>query len=291
MIPRRSLGSPGLEVSVLGLGAGGLGAPALSDRDVQGLLGRARELGVNLVDTAPSYGESEARLGRALAGQRDAWVVSTKVGYGVPGVPDWTGPCITLGVEQALRRLGTEHLDIVHLHSCPAEVLERGEVVAALTDAVRAGKVRAAAYSGDAHPLYVAVESGAFTVVQATLSLLDQHNAPTLALARRRGLGVIAKRVLANAPWRFDHEPERPDEATYWRRWREAELDLAAPQDAALRFAAHHPAVSTALIGTRSTHHLEAAARAVAAGPLAAETAELLARRFAERGTAWSPIT
>ena len=85
--------------------------------------------------------------------RRDEFVLSTKVGYGIPGYDDWTGPVIAAGVDAALGRLRTDRIDVVHLHSCPLDVLERGEVVAALQATVTAGKVRVAAYSGDNAPL------------------------------------------------------------------------------------------------------------------------------------------
>src|SRR5262249_58472118 len=83
----RPLGSTGILVSPVGLGAGRIGGPEISDSDVDRLVGRALDLGVNLIDTARSYGASEERLGRALARRRERVVVSTKVRYGVPGVP------------------------------------------------------------------------------------------------------------------------------------------------------------------------------------------------------------
>lgn len=105
----RALGATGLEVSVLGLGAGALGHPALAEADVDRLVAGAVELGLTLVDTAPSYGLSEVRLGRALAGRRQRVVLSTKCGYGVPGVADWTPECISRGIDLALGRLRTDY--------------------------------------------------------------------------------------------------------------------------------------------------------------------------------------
>src|SRR6266702_1289414 len=144
---QRPLGATGLAVSAVGLGAGRIGGPATSDADVDRLVGRALDLGVNLVDTAPSYGRSEERLGRALRGRRGRVVLSTKLGYGVAGIPDWTPACIAAGVDAALARLGTDCIDLAFLHSCDRATAER--VVDALEDAVRAGKVRVAGYSGE----------------------------------------------------------------------------------------------------------------------------------------------
>ena len=99
----RPLGKTGFSVSALGLGAGRIGGPETSEADVDRLVGGALDAGVTLIDTARSYGLSEERLGRALAGRRERVVLSTKVGYGVPGVPDWTARCITDGVDAAPR--------------------------------------------------------------------------------------------------------------------------------------------------------------------------------------------
>ena len=138
----RPFGRSGLIVSALGLGAGELGDPAQDEREVAALVDAAIERGITLIDTARGYGLSEERLGRILPRSRDRVVLSTKVGYGVDGEPDWTGRCVARGIDDALRRLATDWIDIVHLHSCPVDVLARGEVIGALVDARAAGKLR-----------------------------------------------------------------------------------------------------------------------------------------------------
>src|SRR5439155_433564 len=107
-----------------------------------------REVGITLLDTAPSYGLSEERIGRLLKGRREGFVLSTKGGYGVPGVPDWTHAAVRGSIEQALRRLCTDHIDIFHLHSCPLDVLCREDILQALAEAQARGQVRVLAYSG-----------------------------------------------------------------------------------------------------------------------------------------------
>ncbi|MBC7976941.1 MAG: aldo/keto reductase, partial [Myxococcales bacterium] len=173
----RPFGRTGLSVSALGLGAGEIGDAALDERDVETLLRTAVDCGVTLFDTARSYGESEARIGRFLAPVRDQVVLSTKIGYGVEGVADWTGECIRRGVDQALARMATDRIEIVHLHSCPIEILERGEVIAALHEARAAGKLRCAAYSGDNEALAWAAASGHFDSLQMSFSVCDQRAA------------------------------------------------------------------------------------------------------------------
>lgn len=281
-----------IHVPALGLGAGGLGDDSVDDRGVDALISKALELGVTLIDTAPSYGASEERLGRVLFGRRHQFVLSTKVGYAVPNVPDWTADAVRLGIDRALGVLRTDHLDIVHLHSCPHDVLERGDVARALFDAVDAGKVRVAAYSGDGHALYVAVEMG-FGGIQASLSLVDRNNAPTLRMARERGIGVVAKRALCNAPWRYLQSPAREDEARAWSRWLGLAYDFGDhdPASIAIRWVVFHTDTDCALVGTRSDARLEQAVRAVNQGPLSDGLIEQANQRWEAVGASWPPLT
>jgi len=277
---------------MVGLGAQKLGGAGVSEARALRLLDVCRERGVRLIDTAAGYGECEARLGRWLGPRRRDFLLSTKLGYGVPGVPDWTGRCVREGVDLALRKLRTDVLDIAHLHSCPSEVLERGEVGQALESMVKAGKVRVAAYSGDGHALYVAQRSGHFSSVQATLSVCDRHNAPTLALAAQQGMGVIIKRALANAPWRASARAT-PEQAEYRRRWAAMCVDLAglAPAEAFFRFAGFQPHVNCVLVGTTDPAHLEAAVEAVQRGPLPSALASALDAAWLAQGADFSPLT
>ncbi len=288
-LPLRPLGNTGLSVSALGLGCGAIGDPALDDREVAQLIDGALELGVNVFDTARSYGASEARLGRLLRGRRDDVVISTKVGYGIAGVADWTGAAVTRGIDEALGRLATDVLDIVHLHSCSAEILVGTDVVAALDAAVVAGKVRVAAYSGDNGDLDVALGLGVFGAVQTSLNLCDQRSVRALERARRAGVAVIAKRPVANAPWRFDDRPVGDECEPYWVRWRGLGLDPGGVSwdELAIRFTAHFPGVATAVVGTRRLAHLRRNAEHVALGALPAERMHGIRARFDERGYAW----
>jgi aryl-alcohol dehydrogenase-like predicted oxidoreductase len=284
----RSLGRTGLTVSPLGLGAGPLGEASLSDADAEALVHRALDLGLTLFDTAPSYGTSEERLGRALKGRRGGVTLVTKGGYGVPGVPDWTRACIALGIDQALRRLATDHLDVFLLHSCAPPLLD--ELLPPLELARAAGKLRAFGYSGDGPGLERAVELEAYQVLETSVNLVDQASLRT-SIPRARGRGVLAKRALANAPWEAAARPDRPDAAEYWDRFQALDLHAPLPWDElALRFAAFAPGVDCALAGTRSRAHLERLAACVEKGPLPAELQVAVARRFEAVGAAWSGL-
>lgn len=292
MITRR-FGATGLTVSALGLGAGPLGDARLSETDAARLLDTALDLGVTLLDTARSYGESEARIARAVRGRRSRVVLSTKVGYGIEGVPDWTAPAVHRGIDEALTRLGTDHLDIVHLHSCPEHVLRQGEVTHALTQAVSAGKVRVAAYSGENEALDTAVASGAFGSIQLSLSPWDQGSIDRILWkAKDRGMGAIAKRPLANAFWTHPARPSRPDVAGYWDRGRALSLpDFGLPlASLSLRFAVFTWGIDAAIAGTTRPAHLESLARVVADGPLPADIIDSLRSAWRTRAASWPGI-
>jgi len=290
---RRPLGSTGLEVSVLGFGAGPVGDPGLSEAEAEALLNGVLDAGINLLDTAPSYGQSEERIGRALQGRRRDFVLSTKCGYGVPGVEDWTGPCITQGIDLALRRLRTDYLDLVHFHSCPVEVLERPGVVDALRQAVAQGKVRVAAYSGESAPLSWALHSGAFGSVQTSVNVFDQRVLDwALPLAAEKGIGVIAKRPLGNAPWRHSERPGAPDVATYWDRMRTMGLDTGGLDwsELALRFAAFVPGVASCIVGTTRLENLQRNVRALEQGPLPADLVDRIRGAFRRNDQGWDGL-
>ncbi|HYF64767.1 MAG TPA: aldo/keto reductase [Herpetosiphonaceae bacterium] len=287
---RRAFGSSGLEVSVLGLGAGQVGDGGLAEDDAARLLHAALDAGITLIDTARGYGLSEERIGRHLAGRRHEFVLSTKVGYDIPGHADWTGPAVTAGIERALRTLQTDHLDIVHLHSCDLDVLRRGEVIEALEAARAAGKIRVAAYSGENEELAWAVDSGRFGSLQTSINICDQRDIGTLLpRAAQRGMGVIAKRPVANAPWRFAERPVGDYAEEYWLRLQAMGL-RPGPfewQELALRFTAFTPGVHSCIVGTANLDHLRRNIELVGRGPLPADTVAEIRAAFKQHDDNW----
>jgi len=289
----RPFGATGLTVSALGLGAGHIGDGAASEDHVGHLLNAAVDLGITFIDTARGYGLSEERIGRHLAHRRRDFVLSTKGGYGADGAADWTERAITLGIEQALRRMRTDVIDVFFLHSCPRDVLARGEVPEALARAKEQGKVKVAAYSGETDALAWAAESRLFGAVQCSVNLCDQRSlGAEVAAAAGRGMGVVAKRPIANAPWRFAARPVGDYCEPYWERLQAMGGDALRGDhewlDLAIRFAAFAPGVSTAILGTRRLANLEAAVRAVAAGPLDEATVSRLRTAFHTHDAGWT---
>ncbi|MCL4512171.1 MAG: aldo/keto reductase [Bacteroidetes bacterium] len=285
----REFGNSGLKVSVLGYGAGQLGTSRLTEQEADKFLNAVLDVGVTLVDTARGYGQSEERIGKFLSHRRNEFVLSTKVGYDVEGYQDWTYDCIIAGVERALRLMRTDVIDIVHLHSCPVEILKNGEVVDALEEMVEQGKVRVAAYSGENEALDYAVSTGRFGSVQFSLNITDQRSIEkVIPTAKRKGIGIIAKRPIANAPWRFADKPVGDYAEEYWVRWKKMNLKFGIdPQELFLRFSAFTDGVGSCIVGTTNIDHLRKNIQAVGKGPLPADIVSAIRKTFKENDAGW----
>jgi len=303
---RRPLGSTGLTVSLLGLGAERIGRVKFSKDRALDLLRALEGEGVTLVDTAAPYAYSESYIGEALAGKRDRFVIVTKCGWVNDYEPAWTPAQMTASVDQSLQRMRTDHVDVLLLHSCPVETLQRQEIRRVLDDARRSGKARFTGYSGDNEALALAIEFPETQVIQATLNMLDLANAPTIERARSRGIGVLAKRPVAGGVPGSATAPRSAYDAQYWSRWIEsglkdidpASLDssLAALAPASLwahvapRFTAHAPGVDALLVGTTNLDRLRFNAAALASGPLSADLHNEIEQRVRVAGLHWPAL-
>ncbi len=264
---KRPLGSTGLLVSPIGLGTVKLGrtaglrhaAPAArlpTDDEAVALLSTARDLGLNLIDTAPAYGTSEARLGALLprVAPRHHWVICTKAGetfdphaHGGRGLSryDFSPAAIRASAERSLLHLRTDRLDIVLLHFAgsldhDAPTLRDGAALGELHRLKAEGKVRAVgASTGTAAGAMLAAEC--CDVVMLTINRDHTADLPAAATAGQRGTGVLGKKALAGG-----------------------HLAGAGSAAAAIRTALSRPGVSSVVIGTTNPSHLREAAAAPA---------------------------
>ncbi|MCA2213255.1 aldo/keto reductase [Jidongwangia harbinensis] len=300
----RSLGRTGMQVSPLCLGAMMFGAWGEPDHDTSiTIIHRALDAGINFIDTADMYsqGESEIIVGKALAGgRRDDVILATKVHaqMGVPvdapagttGDPNRRGNSrrwIVREVEESLRRLGTDWIDLYQVHR-PDPATDIEETLSALTDLQRQGKIRA--FGCSTYPAHELVEAhwvaerrglGRFTTEQPPYSMLVRGiEADVLPVAERYGMGVIPWSPLAagwlSGGYRRGQEAPRSN-----RRDRiPARYDLSIPANQrkldaadalgkladeagislvhmAIAFVLQHPAVTAPIIGPRTMAHLE----------------------------------
>lgn len=256
-IEQRNVGETGIKVSILGFGAGLIGDESINEKQVEKILNTVLDYGINLIDTARSYGISEERIGKYISSRRKEFVLSTKVGYGVEGYEDWTYECVSAGVERALRTLRTDYIDIVHLHSCPLETLKNTGVIEALDKAVERGKVRVMAYSGENEALEYAIDTGKFKSIMASVNICDQRIIDRM-IPKTKNLGLIAKRPLANIAWKYEERPYGNYCEEYWLRLQKMKLEFdIANLELALRFAAFTDGVASCVIGSRNLENIK----------------------------------
>jgi aryl-alcohol dehydrogenase-like predicted oxidoreductase len=298
-LPRRQLGRTGLEVTMLGYGAMELrGAPRardITEGQAETILNAVLDAGINYIDTSIDYGLSEERIGRYIGHRRNEYFLASKCGclVGAPPAPRgersphvFTRENITAGVEQSLKRMKTDHLDVVQFHSSPsAQTLEDNGAVEALVDLKSAGKVRYIGMSGTFPHLKDHIAMGVFDVFQIPYSAVEREHETAIAAASAAGAGIVIRGGAAKgAP--------APDKHTgmQWERWRQARLDEVlqdmSPVEFVLRFTFSHPDMDTTIVGTVNPAHLEANLAALRKGPLPPDLYAETKRRLAAAGLA-----
>ena len=286
---RRRLGRTDIVASVLGFGGSEIGYQQVSGRTVARLLGSALDAGLSVIDTAECYDDSEVLIGRAIGSRRREFYLFTKCGHPRGWArADWRLASLLASVERSLRRLETDYLDLIQLHSCSLAELRRGDAIAALERARERGWTRYIGYSGDGEAARYAVECGRFDTLQTSVSIADQEALDrTLPPAHARRMGVIAKRPLANVAWRYARKPAEPYDQTYWSRLRALDYEFlkSAPDTAvatALRFTLSAPGVHTAIVGTTKSERWQQNAALLRAGPLPVDEFERIRARWRE---------
>ncbi|TJY44094.1 aldo/keto reductase [Cohnella pontilimi] len=273
---QRTYGKTGMKVSVLGFGGSEIGYEGKSTAEVERLLGRALDAGLNVIDTAECYKNSEELIGQTVAHRRSDYYLFTKCGHasGLDGA-DWDPAMLEQSIDRSLKRLKTDYIDVIHLHSCSEEVLRRGEVIEVLRRAREKGKTRFIGYSGDHLAAKYAVESGFFDSLMTSLNIADQEALElTIPKAMRREMGVVIKRPIANVAWRHTNKPdEKAYEFRYWERLRKLDYDFLTNSEpeavgTALRFTLSSPGVHTAIVGTANPNRWDENSRLLSEGPL-----------------------
>jgi aryl-alcohol dehydrogenase-like predicted oxidoreductase len=256
-VEQRQYGKTGMNVSILGFGGAEIGFEGASLEQADQLLGSALDAGLNVIDTAECYATSEELIGKAVSHRRGDYYLFTKCGHASGfDLPDWDPAMLEASIDRSLQRLNTDYVDVVHLHSCSEELLRQGDVIDVLVRAKEKGKVRYIGYSGDHLAALYAIQCGAFDSLETSVNIADQE-AITLTIpeAQKRGIGVIAKRPIANAAWRTGSKPESSYQHTYWDRLQTLDYDwlkrdLNESVGTALRFTLTVPGVHTAIVGT-----------------------------------------
>ena len=289
----RRLGSTEMPVSVVGIGTwqfGGEWGPDYDVAEVRAILDRARELGINLLDTAECYGDhvSERLIGEAIEGRRDEWYVATKFGHRYRGNYErdqlWSADEVLRQLDASLEALRTDHVDLYQFHSGSKEAFDDPELWPALAEQVKAGRIRHLGISigknDDVDQTSRARDVGAeaIQVVYNRLDRTPEHE--VFPACQSHDLGVLARVPLASGYLSGKYRPDatfddasdvrsRHDRADVRRKLEEAErirvdevpegVDMATW---ALAWCLQHPAVTCVIPGCKNVEQVEANARA-----------------------------
>lgn len=264
----RTLGKTGLDVSEIGFGAAQIGNPSLDDAQVDLVLNTVLDLGINFIDTAAMYGDSEERIGKFIGHRQDEFIVATKCGdYQVENngkreiVKDYSYQGIVDTIDRSRSKLKMDVIDIVQFHGLPGKDDDWDVAFDALMEAKAKGWTKFVGVSQDGPTAAEAAKQWDLDTQEFTYNVLFQEAAeilmPTLV---NRGMGTIIKRPIANGVYFIPERPEGAFMAGPWDRAQEMPLkDLAGDMplvEFALRFMLSHADVSTAIIGSTNVDHL-----------------------------------
>ena len=289
----RKLGKTDLTVSVVGVGAwqfGGEWGMALSQFDVDRILSKARDLGLNLIDTAECYADhrSESLIGQTIKRNRRDWIIATKFGHKFHGNFDrtyhWSPDEVIHQLNDSLNALGTDYIDIYQFHSGSDEAFDNADLWEALNRQVKAGKIR---HLGDSvgendnlHQVQKASDFGigAVQVVYNRLDRVPEHR--VFPACQEQNLGVLARVPLASGLLSGKYKPgdefTAEDDVRSLRDRKEIREKLEKVQEIketevpdgvpmatwALAWCLQHPAVTSVIPGCKTTEQVEMNARA-----------------------------
>jgi aryl-alcohol dehydrogenase-like predicted oxidoreductase len=293
-ITTRTLGRTGADVTILSYGAmelrGQPRGPEITDEDAGRLLNAVLDGGINLIDTSPDYGRSEELIGTYLSGRRDEFFLASKCGCPLnppadatpPYAHDYTPGNVRADVEQSLRRLRTDRLDLVQVHMSPSRAtLAEDHTVETLQELQAEGKLRFIGMSGILPNLPDHLAMGVFDVFQIPYSAVQRDHEELITEAADAGAGTFirggAARGAASEDKNWQVGPLSQQAGLGQRNWetsgiaslvREAGL---TSMEFVLRFTLSHPGLSTTIVGTANPAHLAGNIAIAEQGPLPAD--------------------
>jgi aryl-alcohol dehydrogenase-like predicted oxidoreductase len=302
-IMTRALGRTGSDVTILGYGAmelrGQPRGPEITDEEAGRLLNAVLDGGVNLIDTSPDYGRSEELIGAHVGHRRDEFFLASKCGCPVefpadvpPPYPhDYSQRNVRADVEQSLRRLRTDRIDLVQVHmSPPVATMEENGTVEALRELRAEGKIRFIGMSGILPNLPGHIAMDVFDAFQIPYSAVQRDHESLITEAADKGAGTLirggAARGAASEEKNWTVGPLTQDPGVGQRNWETSGIaDLLqqagiGKHEFILRFTLTHPALSTTIVGTANPAHLAANIATAEKGPLPADLYEEAKKRL-----------
>lgn len=287
---QRTLGRTGLQVSELALGGLFTSSLAGGVEESRRMLKRAFDLGINLVDTAPAYADSEKTLGQALDGIDHPFILSTKLGGRPQPFDPQNAPALKQSVEESLKLLGREVIDVLMIHEPdrPQQYLWwtdvdrcQGPVLDVMRDLKKEGKIRFTGLGGTTmSEMASLIRAGGFDVVLTAFNynlLFREAESTVMTAAKEKGMGIVIGSVLGQGALarRFDDVMRNPPN---WLSPIRAQQFLALYEfvddiglslvELGLRFVLGNENVSTVLIGPKTAEQVEESVAVVEKGPL-----------------------
>lgn len=280
-LPTRQLGRTGLQVTTLGFGAMELrGAPRgrpVDSKQAGVVLNAVLDSGINYIDTSIDYGASEERIGEHISHRRSEYYLASKCGCLVGAAPAergerqshvFTRENIVNGVNQSLRRMKTDYLDVVQFHASPSrDVLEENDAIETLRGLQQEGKIRFLGMSGTLPNIVEQIDMGVFDVFQIPWSALQREHEDALAAAAKAGAGIVVRGGAAQGG-----QSEGRQSGAKWDWWKDAGLDDLldgmSPVEFILRYTFSNPDMDTNIVGTLNLEHLRSNAEVAQKGPL-----------------------
>src|SRR5487761_166141 len=302
-IMTRALGRTGANVTILGYGAmelrGQPRGPEITDEDAGRLLNAVLDDGINLIDTSPDYGRSEELVGTHVGHRRDEFFLASKCGCPVvfpadvpPPYPhDYSQQNVRADVEQSLRRLRTDRLDLVQVHMSPSRAtLEEDHTIETLKELQAEGKIRFIGMSGILPNLPDHIAMNVFDAFQIPYSAVQRDHENLITEAADKGAGTLirggAARGAASEEKNWTVGPLTQQPGVGQRNWEtsgmEALLDEAGigRMEFILRFTLSRPGLSTTIVGTANPAHLASNIAVAEKGPLPADLYEEAVKRL-----------
>lgn len=270
-LPTAILGRTGLEVTRLAYGAGH--RKPMDDAQRETILNAVLDAGINLIDTAISYGNSEELIGRYISHRRDEFYVATK-GH------EWERDALLRGLDTSLGRLKLDYVDVFQLHGPSVDECEADGLVDAMLEMRRQGKARWIGVSTNLPHLPTFLEWGVFDVFQLPYSALERDHEGWITRSAEAGAGILIRGGVAlGEPGVGKGDPSQ------WRRFEEAGLDeLREPGESrtafVLRFTLSHPHAHANLVGTTNPAHVKENVEAMLRGPLSSDVHAEAVRRL-----------
>ena len=286
----RKLGKTGLNVSVVGIGTfqlGGTWGKTFTQPEVDAIMAAGREAGLNLIDTAECYGDhlAEKFIGSAIRTDREKWIVATKFGHRrlslIKRQDQWSVDDVRVQLEESLRALQTDYIDVYQFHSGPNAVFDNDALWTMLQNQVQAGKIRFLGISVSTgnlefqrHQTERAGGVGAGVIQVRYNRLIRTAEQTVLPICRQQGLGVLARVPLESGflTGKYIHDATFVADDTRAKKYdadtisrmiaevqkiKESEVPEAVPMSAwSLAWCLKHPAVTSVIPGCKSPEHI-----------------------------------